>query len=220
MLDKWPIVGMREAFGSFLLLVISSSFPFILVLVENKFLICWNTLFVAFHARGRRSSFATHYLSIYYDIVLQRSELILLNIMSSNLHDSDRASQLNPQDNASIHSVSTTDDHPEHLRRIDSHISTHDTPMQHYSSYIEVPDEVYDRLKSSRKVVIVALLSYCSFLAPISSTTILAAVPEVAATYSSTGTIINLSNALYMVFMGISPCFWGPLSQVYGRRWV
>lgn len=141
--------------------------------------------------------------------------------MSSNHHDSDRASQLNapPQDDASIHSVSTSDDPPD-LRHINSHISTHDAPMQHYSSYVEVPDEVYDRIKPSRKVVIVALLSYCSFLAPISSTTILAAVPEVARTYSSTGTIINLSNALYLVFMGISPCFWGPLSQVYGRRWV
>lgn len=139
--------------------------------------------------------------------------------MSPNHHDSDRASQLNPQDDASIHSVSTSDDRPD-LRQIDSHISTHDAPMQHYTSYIEVPDEVYDRIKPSRKLVIVALLSYCSFLAPISSTTILAAVPEVAATYSSTGTIINLSNALYLTFMGISPCFWGPLSQVYGRRWV
>jgi MFS family permease len=92
--------------------------------------------------------------------------------------------------------------------------------MQQYTSYIEIPDEVYDRLPNSRKVVIVALVSYCSFLAPISSTTILAAVPEVAATYSSTGTIINLSNALYMLFMGISPCFWGPLTMVFGRRIV
>jgi MFS family permease len=27
-----------------------------------------------------------------------------------------------------------------------------------------------------------------------------------------------LSNALYMLFMGLSPAFWGPLAQVYGRR--
>lgn len=67
-------------------------------------------------------------------------------------------------------------------------------------------------------MVIVALLSFCSFLAPISSTTVLAAVPEVAATYNTDGDIINVSNALYLIFMGISPCFWGPLSQVYGRR--
>ena len=126
-----------------------------------------------------------------------------------------------PQDDsASIHTVSTTDPRPNMLH-IPSHVShTQDPPLQHYSSYVEVPDEVYDRLSPSRKLVVVALLSFCSFLAPISSTTILAAIPEVAATYSSTGTIINLSNALYMLFMGVSPCFWGPLSQVYGRRIV
>lgn len=126
-------------------------------------------------------------------------------------------------DNASIHSVSTIDGQtrPNTLAHLSTHVShTHDAPIQHFSSYVEVPDEVYDRLPHHRKVVIVTLLSFCSFLAPISSTTILAAVPEVAHTYNSTGTIINLSNALYMLFMGLSPCFWGPLTQVYGRRIV
>lgn len=125
------------------------------------------------------------------------------------------------EDVESIRSVSTIDERVVNISHIPSHVShTHDAPMQHYSSYIEVPDEVYDRFGPSRKVVIVAFLSYCSFLAPISSTTILSAIPEVAATYKSTGTIINLTNALYMLFMGISPAFWGPLSQVYGRRWI
>ncbi|KAK6074814.1 hypothetical protein SCUP234_04122 [Seiridium cupressi] len=58
------------------------------------------------------------------------------------------------------------------------------------------------------------------FLTPISSTSVLAASPEVAEEYGTTGTIINLSNALYMLAMGLSPMMWGPLSQVYGRRWV
>ncbi len=133
---------------------------------------------------------------------------------------SDQASYLSRHEDAeSIQSVSTIDHRPD-LEHVRTNVSTHDAPMQHYSSFIEVPDEVYDRLSPSRKLVIVALLSFCSFLAPISSTTILSAIPEVAATYNSTGTIINLSNALYMLFMGISPCFWGPLCQVYGRRWV
>jgi len=85
---------------------------------------------------------------------------------------------------------------------------------------VEVNDAIYDRLPNHRKRYIVALLSYCAFLAPVSSTAVLAAVPEVAKEYQTTGAIINLSNAFYMAFMGISPCFWGPLSQVYGRRWV
>jgi hypothetical protein len=149
--------------------------------------------------------------------------------MSQSHHESrvdassdDKSPQLNHQgDDTSIRSVSTHDDPPTTLAHIPTHAShTHDVPVQQFSSYIEVPDEIYDRLSPSRKYIIVALLSYCSFLAPISSTTILSAVPEVAATYNSTGTIINLSNALYMLTMGLSPMFFSPLSQVYGRRWV
>jgi hypothetical protein len=134
--------------------------------------------------------------------------------------ESEKKPEVDRQDAESIHSVNTIEREPTNLTHIRSHISTHDAPIEHYSSYIPVPDEVYDRLPPSRKVVIVSLLAFCSFLAPISSTTILAAVPEVAATYNSTGTIINLSNALYMLFMGVSPCVYGPLSQVYGRRIV
>lgn len=93
-----------------------------------------------------------------------------------------------------------------------------DAPIENRESTVEIPDEVYDRLPSHRKLIIVALLSFCSFLAPISSTSVLAATPEVAAEYHTTGSIINLSNAFYMLFMGLSPLFWGPLSQVYGRR--
>lgn len=121
-------------------------------------------------------------------------------------------------DTVSINSVK----HTSNLEHAPTQVSCHtqDAPVEPFTSYVEVPDEIYDRLPHSKKVVIVALLSFCSFLAPISSTTVLAAIPEVAATYKSTGTIINLSNALYMLFMGLSPCFWGPLSQVYGRRVV
>lgn len=81
-------------------------------------------------------------------------------------------------------------------------------------------DEVYNRFTEHRKQIITAVLSFCSFLAPISSTTVLSAVPEVAETFKCDGSIINLSNAMYMLFMGISPCFYGPIGTIYGRRWV
>lgn len=69
-------------------------------------------------------------------------------------------------------------------------------------------------------MLIVSIMSFCSFLAPISSTSILAASPEVVATFDTTGTIFNISNALYMLFMGISPLFYGPIGQTYGRKWT
>lgn len=84
----------------------------------------------------------------------------------------------------------------------------------------ETPDEYYDRFPRHRKVVMVAVLSFCAFLAPVSSTAVLSAVPEVAAEYGTSGSVVDVSNALYMLFMGLSPIVWGPLSQVYGRRLV
>ena len=81
-------------------------------------------------------------------------------------------------------------------------------------------DEIYNRFSLRRKHIITAVLSFCSFLAPVSSTTVLSAVPEVAATFNTDGSIINLSNALYMLFMGLSPCFYGPFCSIYGRKWV
>lgn len=81
-------------------------------------------------------------------------------------------------------------------------------------------DEVYNRFSEKKKLIITAVLSFCSFLAPISSTTVLSAVPEVAETFRCDGSIINLSNAMYMLFMGVSPCFYGPIGTIYGRKWV
>lgn len=84
--------------------------------------------------------------------------------------------------------------------------------------YREAGDDIYERLTRSRKAIIVAVLSFCAFLSPVSSTSVLAATPEVAAEYHTTGSVINASNAGYMAFMGISPIIWGPMSQVFGRR--
>ncbi|KAK4940377.1 hypothetical protein LTR10_019483 [Elasticomyces elasticus] len=106
------------------------------------------------------------------------------------------------------------------LTRIRSTVSHHDIHgvQSHDSSYVEVNAAQYERFTDRRKLLITCVLSLCGFLAPISSTTILAAIPEVATTYNTSGSIINVSNALYLVFMGLSPSLWGPLSTIYGRR--
>lgn len=108
------------------------------------------------------------------------------------------------------------------LVRIRSNQPSHDLHAveSHASSYIEVNAAQYERFSRSKKHIITAVLAVCGFLAPVSSTAVLSAIPEVAKTYDTSGTIINVSNALYLIFMGLSPCFWGPLSQVYGRRWI
>ncbi|KAH7262315.1 major facilitator superfamily domain-containing protein [Fusarium tricinctum] len=115
---------------------------------------------------------------------------------------------------------------PEAIHRSISHISGHDAfePAATLAGpeggelYREAGDEIYDKVSSKRKIAIVSVLSFGAFLSPISSTSVLAATPEVAETYNTTGSIINLSNAAYMAVMALSPLFWGPMSQVYGRR--
>lgn len=82
----------------------------------------------------------------------------------------------------------------------------------------EADAEQYRRFSPARKVVIVIVLTYCSFLAPIASTAVLAAVPEVSKSFNTSGDIIDASNALYLAFMGLSSTVWGPFSQVWGCR--
>jgi hypothetical protein len=113
---------------------------------------------------------------------------------------------------------------PDEDRRLDlqgtiSTVSLHDMAQVTYVATGDT-DEVYNRFSHRRKAIIVAVMSFCSFLAPSSSTTVLSAVPEVAATFGTDGSIINVSNALYMLFMGISPCYYGPYANIYGRKWV
>jgi multidrug resistance protein len=149
-----------------------------------------------------------------------RLEMTIAPINGSNII---QANHSQDSDNDSINTVpdinnGTGDTNLAHLQSHMSH--THDAPIHHYNSNISIDDTIYDRIPPHRKMIIVALLSFCSFLSPISSTSVLAAVPEVAETFNTNGTTINLSNGVFMIFMGISPCFWGPLSQVYGRRWI
>lgn len=107
------------------------------------------------------------------------------------------------------------------LHHVRSHVSTHDAADTSVSNaaFFEQGEEVYDRFPRHRKVLIVAVLSFCAFLAPISSTSILAASPEVVASYQTTGAIFNVSNAMYLIFMGLSPLLWGPMGQTFGRKW-
>jgi hypothetical protein len=88
------------------------------------------------------------------------------------------------------------------------------------ASKMDIPDEFYNKYTRGRKVMIVALLSYCAFLAAISSTSPLSATPEIAEEFHTSGSVVNLSSALYILLMGVSPMVLGPLSPVFGRRMV
>lgn len=79
---------------------------------------------------------------------------------------------------------------------------------------------VYSRFKPLQKRIITAIAAFCGFLAQMSTTSVLAAVPEIVATYHTTATVISVSNAVYLGFMGLSAFIWGPWADIFGRRSV
>jgi hypothetical protein len=140
----------------------------------------------------------------------------------SNEHDhaQPRESESSEKRSSTFNQSSNLEDGRPDLQRVLTHVSTHDAAVAHpQDEHYEVGDEIYNRFSHLHKVGIVTVLSICSFLAPMSSTTILAASPEVVATYNTTGGIFGVSNALYMIFMGLSALLYGPLGTTYGRRW-
>ncbi|KAI4914446.1 hypothetical protein J4E85_010509 [Alternaria conjuncta] len=78
------------------------------------------------------------------------------------------------------------------LQRTVSSVSHHDMANVQYIATGD-NDVIYSKFTERRKMVIVAVVSFCSFLAPISSTTVLSAVPEVAETFGwfLSGTLIG-----------------------------
>ncbi|TDZ31887.1 Dityrosine transporter 1 [Colletotrichum spinosum] len=80
-------------------------------------------------------------------------------------------------------------------------------------------EAVYAKFSPGRKRLITAVMACGGLASTMSSMLILAAIPDIAADFETTGTVINVSNAIYIAFMGVSTLFWGPVSQVFGRKW-
>ncbi|KAJ0337761.1 hypothetical protein KNSL1_012742 [Colletotrichum chrysophilum] len=75
---------------------------------------------------------------------------------------------------------------------------------------------VYSRLKPLQKRIVTGIAAVCGFLAQMSTTSVLAAVPEIVSTFEASATVINISNAVYLTFMGLSAFIWGPVSELQG----
>ncbi|KAF6828944.1 MFS transporter [Colletotrichum musicola] len=92
------------------------------------------------------------------------------------------------------------------------------TPSRPFS-YRE-DETVYAKFTPRRKALITAIVSFGGLGINLAALLVLSALPEVAAAFNTTGTVINYSNALFLLIMGLGVLFWGPLSQVYGRKWI
>ncbi|KAI8316636.1 Dityrosine transporter 1 [Colletotrichum sp. SAR11_59] len=80
-------------------------------------------------------------------------------------------------------------------------------------------EAIYAKFSPNRKRLVTAVVACGGISSTVSTLLLLAAIPEIAGEFNTSGSIINVSNAIYTVFMGISTLFLGPVSQVYGRKW-
>ncbi|KAM5356708.1 hypothetical protein ACJ41O_003354 [Fusarium nematophilum] len=77
---------------------------------------------------------------------------------------------------------------------------------------------VYSRFSNVQKRSMTAFLAFCGLLATTSTTSILTAIPEIVHTFETNATVVSVSNAVYLLFMGFSACFWGPWADIFGRK--
>ncbi|KAF5011280.1 hypothetical protein FDECE_2580 [Fusarium decemcellulare] len=91
--------------------------------------------------------------------------------------------------------------------------STHDD-----TEFNRVYMPVYSKFSNAQKRSITAFLAFCGVLATTSTTSILTAIPEIVETFHTNATVISVSNAVYLLFMGFSVCFWGPWADIFGRK--
>ncbi|KAJ7762474.1 MFS general substrate transporter [Mycena metata] len=83
-----------------------------------------------------------------------------------------------------------------------------------------VAEEPYSIFTSREKWFIVALVSFGALFSPLSANIYFPAIPTLAVAFDKSIELINLTVTLNMVFQGISPMFWGPLSDSHGRRHI
>ncbi|KAL2431495.1 MFS-type transporter ppsE [Exophiala dermatitidis] len=104
------------------------------------------------------------------------------------------------------------------MRETDEHCETpvQATVLEIESNAAFVP--VYTKFSPLQKRFIIVLLATCAWLGTTSTTGVLAAVPEIVLDFKTTANAVSISNALYLVFMGVFACLWGPFADIFGRR--
>lgn len=76
----------------------------------------------------------------------------------------------------------------------------------------------YSIFTSCEKWLIVTLASIAGLFSPLTAYIYLPAIPLIATAFNKTVELTNLTVTVYLVFMGVSPMFWGTLADRMGRR--
>ncbi|KAL6705350.1 multidrug transporter [Coniothyrium glycines] len=80
---------------------------------------------------------------------------------------------------------------------------------------VEAPYSIYT---SKEKWLIVAMVALAGFYSPLPANIYFPAIPTIARAFDRSLDDINQTVTVYLVFQGISPMLWGPISDRYGRR--
>ncbi|KAJ7615350.1 MFS general substrate transporter [Roridomyces roridus] len=78
----------------------------------------------------------------------------------------------------------------------------------------------YSAFTTRDKWLIIGLIAFGALLSPLSANIYFPAIPTLATAFHKSVELINLTVTLNMVFQGISPMFWGTLSDTFGRRHI
>ncbi len=93
-------------------------------------------------------------------------------------------------------------------------------PPQPALTAAERAELMYARFSPGRKRFLCAILAMSGVLSPLSTTGSLTALEQIAETYHTSGSVINISNGLYTGAMGVSAFIWGVTGVLGGRRIV
>jgi Na+/melibiose symporter-like transporter len=76
----------------------------------------------------------------------------------------------------------------------------------------------YHIFTKRQKWVLVYIVSLAAMFSPLSSNIYFPAINTIATDLDTSTSLVALTVTVYMVVQGIAPSFWGPWSDIYGRR--
>ncbi|CAD6573957.1 MAG: hypothetical protein CYPHOPRED_005242 [Cyphobasidiales sp. Tagirdzhanova-0007] len=98
-------------------------------------------------------------------------------------------------------------------------VNTSDGAVNHDGEEIEGVQS-YSALTKWQKYTIVCIVGSAAFFSTISSSIFFPAITEIAADLQLSIEKINLLVTVYLIFQAITPSFWAPLADVFGRRLI
>lgn len=74
------------------------------------------------------------------------------------------------------------------------------------------------RFTKQEKWFIVCLTAFVGLFSPLTANIYFPAIPTISQAFNKSTELINLTVTMYMIFQGVAPMFWGPISDHVGRR--